>query len=85
MIKILKNYKLEDVLSRKIDDYSEYEPTVRAIIADVAARGDEALRFYAEKFDGAKLDGLEVTAEEFEEAENSLSEELKAVIRQSAV
>ena len=84
MIKILKNYKLEDVLSRKIDDYSEYEPTVRAIIADVAARGDEALRFYAEKFDGAKLDGLEVTAEEFEEAENSLSEELKAVIRQSA-
>ena len=36
---------------------------VRAIIEDVARRGDAALLDYAERFDGAKLTALEVTAQ----------------------
>ena len=37
---------------------------VTDIIKDVAENGDEALKNYAEKFDGAKLDTIEVTKEE---------------------
>ena len=46
---------------------------VRAIIADVRARGDAALREYAEKFDGATLQLLEVQPSEFEQARAALS------------
>lgn len=44
MIKIYKNYKTEEILSRKIDDYGEYEEVVKGIIADVAKCGDEAVK-----------------------------------------
>lgn len=46
---------------------------VRAIIADVRARGDAALREYAEKFDGATLRSLEAQPAEFEQASVALS------------
>jgi histidinol dehydrogenase len=46
---------------------------VRAIIADVRARGDAALREYAEKFDGATLRSLEAQPAEFEQASAALS------------
>ena len=84
MIKIYKNYSVADILPRKIDDYGEYEAVVKDILKDVAARGDEALRGYARKFDGFCGDSLEVTAEEMEEAEGALSEDFKAVVRASA-
>lgn len=32
MIKIYKNYKTEEILSRKIDDYGEYEEVVKGIM-----------------------------------------------------
>lgn len=35
----------------------EISESVAAILADVRARGDEALSYYAAKFDGAKLRG----------------------------
>ncbi len=84
MIKIYKNYKTEEILNRKIDDYAEYEQVVKSILADVAKRGDAALKDYGKKFDGADLDNLEVTEEEFEEAEKALSEDYKSVVRASA-
>ena len=31
MIKIYKNYKTEEILSRKIDDYGEYEEVVERL------------------------------------------------------
>lgn len=84
MIKIYKDYRKEDILSRRIDDYAEYEAAVKAILEDVKARGDEALFSYAKKFDGATLSSLEVTEEEFAAAEEELSEDFKAVVRASA-
>ena len=84
MIKIYKDYRKEDILSRRIDDYAEYEAAVKAILEDVKARGDEALFSYAKKFDGATLSSLEVTEEEFAAAEKQLSEDFKAVVRASA-
>ena len=75
MIKIYKDYKTEEILSRKIDDYAEYEGIVKAIVADVAARGDEALREYSLKFDGYGGEALEGTDGEFAAAEEGLSED----------
>ncbi len=81
MIKIYKDYKTEDILNRQITDYAEYEAAVRAIIADVAARGDEAVKEYGKKFDGAEPESLQVTEAEFEEAEAALPEEYKQIIK----
>ena len=83
MIKIYTDYSTGQILNRTIADYGEYENAVRAIVADVAARGDIALKEYAAKFDGARLDRLEVTKEEFASAEGALSEEYKATVRAS--
>ncbi len=84
MIKIFRDYAVSDILSREIDDYGEYEEVVKGILADVRARGDEALKEYGKKFDGAELDSLEVTEEEFAAAEDALSEDYKRVVRTSA-
>lgn len=84
MIKIYKDYRKDQILSRRIDDYAEYEAAVKSILENVKARGDEALFSYAKKFDGATLSSLEVTEEEFAAAEEELSEDFKAVVRASA-
>ena len=63
--------KPEEILNRDIRAEKNVEDVVDGIIADVRARGDEALKEYALKFDGAKLDNIQVTQEEIEEAFNS--------------
>ena len=60
--------KPEEILNRDIRAEASVEATVDAIIADVRARGDAALKDYALKFDGAKIDALQVTQEEIDEA-----------------
>lgn len=86
MIKILdiKNLQASDFLSRRIEDYGEYEGAVREIIAKVRAEGDAALRFYAEKFDKVELAELEVSDEEKESAWARVSDEYKAMLERAA-
>ncbi len=57
-------------LATKREAAADVEATVRAIIADVAARGDRALLELTQKFDRVDLDqaGLRVTAAEIETA-----------------
>lgn len=57
---------------------------VLPIIQDVKTRGDEALRHYAKKFDGADLTTIKATPEEFEQAERAISDDLKAAISHCA-
>lgn len=57
---------------------------VRPIIDDVRDHGDDALRRYANKFEGADVDAVKAQPEEFERAENNLDEDLKAAIRRCA-
>ena len=52
--------KPEEILNRDIRAEKNVEDVVDGIIADVRARGDEALKEYALKFDGAKLDNIQV-------------------------
>jgi histidinol dehydrogenase len=56
---------------------------VAAIIADVRARGDEALIEYTQRFDGAALTDLQVTDEEFANAQGSLNESQVRALRRA--
>jgi len=58
--------KFRAFLDTKREAAADVEAVVRAIVADVAARGDQALKDYTLKFDKLDLDrvGLKVTADE---------------------
>jgi histidinol dehydrogenase len=58
----------EQILNRDLRAEKNVEDVVDAIIADVRARGDDALREYARKFDGAELDELQVSPAEIDAA-----------------
>ena len=60
--------KPEEILNRDIRAEKNVEDVVDAILADVRTRGDEALKEYALKFDGATIDDLQVTQAEIDEA-----------------
>jgi histidinol dehydrogenase len=57
-------------LASKREDAADVEEAARAIVADVAARGDEALVSYTRKFDRVEVEasGLRVTPAEIEDA-----------------
>ena len=77
---------LEALLGRSPSGYSEYEQTVREIIEDVRARGDEAVFELEEKFDKCKLtrETVRVSREEIEAAYTELDPEFVEVIRRAA-
>ena len=85
MIKILKLGEVshDEILARGTAA-RDVSGTVAAIIADVRAEGDAALFRCNEKFDGAKLTSLSVTAEEIAAARAAVSPEFLAVLEQAA-
>ena len=85
MINIIDIEKVssEEIFART-EAVSDVSATVTDIIADVRKRGNAALFEYAEKFDRAKLERLEVTAEEIEEARNSVSPRLIEIMEKAA-
>ena len=52
---------------------AEIESRVRAILNEVASRGDDALREYTARFDGVQLTHLEVTSAELHRAQAEVS------------
>ncbi|MBQ2318931.1 MAG: histidinol dehydrogenase, partial [Clostridia bacterium] len=69
MIKIYEYGQVENKeIFARMAPKANVEKIVTDIINDVRENGDAALYRYCEKFDGAKLDGLEVTKAEFDEA-----------------
>ncbi|WP_346864380.1 histidinol dehydrogenase [uncultured Draconibacterium sp.] len=73
-----------DILKRPLFDVSELYGKVQTILNEIRKNGDDALRDFTEKFDGIKLDALEVSASEITEAENLVSSELKEAIALAA-
>lgn len=70
---MIRRFKLseiapEEILCRDIRAERDVDAAVDAIIAAVRAEGDAALYRYAEQFDGAKLDSLEVPPAEIDAA-----------------
>ena len=82
-IKYSKNVDLEKELARSQFSYDDVNETVESILKDVKARGDKALIEYTEKFDGVKLENLEVTEEEIQEAFDTIDKELMEIIQYS--
>ncbi len=84
MIKILKYGEVSEsqIFSRGADPV-DVSDTVREIINNVKENKDEALKFYAQKFDGVVLDKLEVTSQEIEEAFSLVDSELIKTIQQA--
>ncbi len=72
------------IMRRAQADIDSVIEVVKPIIADVKARGDEALRDFARKFEKAEITNIKASAEEFEAAEKALDEDLKAAIRHCA-
>ncbi len=85
MIKIMKYGEVDnkDIFARGTAATS-VEDIVTAIIDNVKANGDRALYEYCEKFDKAKLSSLEVSAEEIEEAFNTVEPKFVEIIRAAA-
>ena len=63
---------------------SNVEGAVTEILAQVAARGDEALREYTLRFDKADITNLEVTEAEIDEAFAAVEPEFVEILRQAA-
>ncbi len=74
------NAEWKAILQRPILDSRSLESTVDAILQDVAANGDEAIKRFAAQFDGVQLDNLKVTEEEIIEACALVSNDLKGAI-----
>ena len=82
-IKYSKKIDLEKELARSQFSYDDVNETVENILKDVKNRGDKALIEYTEKFDGVKLEALEVSDKEIEDAYNTIDKELLEVIKYS--
>ena len=70
-----------EMLKRPVMNTENLFDTVRSVIDRVKEEGDRAVLDYEEKFDKVVLASLAVSEEEQQEAENLVSEDLKAAIR----
>ncbi|MGC8961419.1 MAG: histidinol dehydrogenase [Candidatus Bathyarchaeia archaeon] len=76
--------KLEQLKRRSLMEISEISDKVMEIIDEVKRRGDEALREYTLKFDGAEIRDLKVGDEEFERANERLPIKVKRCLTHAA-
>ena len=85
MIRILKYGEVanEDIFARAVPTVN-VEAIVTDIIQDVRQNGDEALYRYCEKFDGAKLESLQVSQEEIDEALSLVDADFLRILREAA-
>ena len=75
---------LDDLLRRPVFDRRDMEELIREIFGEVQARGDEALRDYAERFDGHRPEILEVSREEIRRAADEVPQSLREALEQAA-
>lgn len=72
-------------LKRPLEGGNEQQlATVRQVLADVKAQGDDAVRAYTEKWDGFAPDSFRVTKEEIESAARNLDTQLYADLQEAA-
>ena len=85
---MIQIYQYGEVSNDKI--FARVTPTVNveAIVADIIATvrrdGDKALYAYCERFDGAKLSSLAVTAEEIDEAMEQVDPQFIEILQKAA-
>ena len=74
---------LASLLDRGGGESSELSDDVAALLADVASRGDVALREMAQRFDGVTLDVLEVPRAEWEAALVALDPAVRSALERA--
>ena len=85
MIKIYEYTSLNnDEIFDRSNPTADVSGIVADIIEDVRNNGDAALYKYCEKFDKAKLDSLEVSAREIDEAFESVDPEFISILQKAA-
>lgn len=72
------------ILQRPVFDFSDLREKVKAVLEDVQSNGDTAIKKYTLLFDRVQLENFVVEQDEINEAENTLSAELKIAIRTAA-
>lgn len=85
MIKIFRYGEVSnsEIFSRGTVE-TDVSSIVSEIIEDVKNNGDEALKKYSKKFDGAELSCLEVSQEEIDEAFSSVEPEFIRILKDAA-
>ncbi len=85
MIRILEYGQVQEseIFARTVPTVN-VEAVVAEIIKKVRAEGDVALKYYCEKFDGAVLDSLEVSKEEFDEALSLVDADFLRILQDAA-
>ncbi len=85
MIKILKYGQVPNAeIFARVVPAVNVEAIVADILCDVRCRGDRAVLAYTEKFDKAKLESLQVSQAEMEEAASAVEPEFLSVLEQAA-
>lgn len=85
MIRIYKYGEVSDeAIFARDTSMPNVEAVVAEIIATVRAKGDEALFDYTARFDRAKLDALEVTSDEIQEAVEAVDPEFLRILKDAA-
>ena len=74
----------EEILNRDIQAEEDVSAAVDAVLANVKANGDAALRAYTETFDGVALTDLQVSQEEMDAALASLDPDFLKTLEMSA-
>lgn len=83
-MKKIYNPKREDwksILKRPTQTVSDIEDMVGDIFKIVEQEGDAAIKRYTQKFDGVSLNGMKVSSQEIEDAQNLITKELKDAIQ----
>lgn len=85
MIRIMKYGVVSDneIFARSTSS-RDVSDVVSAILKDVKDRGDEALREYTLKFDGAAIDAIEVSREELKAAADSMDPQFLRVLNRAS-
>ena len=74
----------EEFLNRDIQAEEDVSAAVDGIIREVCRRGDEALRDYTRRFDGAEIQDLWVSAEEFDAARRAVDPYFLETLKEAA-
>ena len=79
-----RNVDIDALPKQRAVQQVDVSQAVTAILKDVEARGDVAVREYSERFDGVALNELKVTAEEIKAARAQVGEAFLQILEEAA-
>lgn len=80
---VYSEIKIDEIFCRT-EEKNDIAHVVAEMIATVQQKGDTALREYSERFDGAALEEMEVSAEEMQGAYEAVDREFVSILEEAA-